>query len=90
MPYVVAILATLLVLPALGLGVVAAVLGALAAAATLACAVALGATGTLLEWILAALAVGVSWRAFGWRRAVRRLRDALATAGPGIGRLRGG
>lgn len=87
MPYV---LAALLVVPAFGLGVVAAVLAVLAAAAVLACAVALGATGTLMNWILAAIALGVSWPACGWRRAVRRVREALATAGPGIGRPRGG
>lgn len=90
MPYILAVVAALLVLPAVGLGIVAVALALAAGAVVFVCALALGATGSLVDWILAATAVGVSWPALqSWRRLVRRLKAALATA-PGIGRLRGG
>lgn len=89
MPYVLALAAALLILPAIGFGLVALCLAAAAAVIVFVCAVALGATGTLVDWILAATAVGVAWPAVAsWRRLVQRLRAALATAGPGIGRPR--
>lgn len=91
MPYVLAVVAALLVLPAVGLGVLAVALALAAVAILFACALALGATGTVVDWILAATAAGLSWPAFqAWRRLVRRLKAVLATAGPGIGRLRRG
>ncbi len=91
MPYVLAVVVALLVIPAAGLGLVAVCLGIVAGAIVAACALALGATGSLLEWALALSAVGVSWPAVqSWRRLVRWVKGALATAGPGIGRPRGG
>lgn len=91
MPYLLALVAALVAIPAVGLGLVAVVLAVLAAVAVFACAVALGATGTVMDWILALTAMGLSWPAVrAWRGAVRRLRKAVATVGPGIGRLRGG
>jgi len=86
MPYVLAVVAASLVLPAVGLGIVAVALALAAGAVVFVCALALGATGNLVDWILAATAVGVSWPTLqSWRRLVRRLKAALATA-PGIGR----
>ncbi|MCR4392417.1 MAG: hypothetical protein NUV94_06580 [Candidatus Acetothermia bacterium] len=91
MPYLLVLMAALLILPAFGLGVVTLALVLTAGVAVLVAALALGATGSLLDWILAAVAMGVSWRAFqAGRRLLRRLRTALATAGPGIGRPRPG
>ncbi|MCX7750149.1 MAG: hypothetical protein N2320_01040 [Candidatus Bipolaricaulota bacterium] len=91
MAYALAVLAALLLIPALGLGLLTAALVLGAGLLVFVCALALGATGTLLDWILALTAVGMTWRALELgRRAVRRLREALATAGPGIGRLRSG
>lgn len=91
MPYALALGAALLVIPAIGLGLVAVSLAIVAGAIVLVCAVALGATGSLVDWILAATAIGVSWPAVeSWRRLVQRLKGALATVGPGIGRPRGG
>lgn len=89
MAYALALLAALLLLPALGLGLLTAVLLLGAGLLIALCAVALGATGTLLDWVLALTAVGMTWRAVqAGRQAVRRLRAALATVGPGTGRPR--
>lgn len=86
-----ALVAALLLIPAVGLGLVALSLAIVAAALVLACALALGATGTLLDWILALTAVGLAWPSVqAGRRFVHRVRGAVATAVPGIGRLRGG
>ncbi len=91
MPYALAVLAALLLIPALGLGILTALLVLGAGLLVALCALALGATGALFEWILALTAVGISWRAVGaGRRAFRRLREALATVGPVVARLRGG
>lgn len=90
MPYLLVLLAALLVIPAVGLGLAAVCLALAAGAIVLLCAVALGASGTLIGWILAATALGVSWPAvLSWRNLMHRLKGALATVGPGIGRLRG-
>lgn len=91
MPYALALLAALLVIPAVGLGLIALSLAIAAAVLVFACALALGATGSFLDWVLALSAVGLTWPAVqSWRRLVRRVKAALATAAPGIGRPRGG
>ncbi|MGC9529884.1 MAG: hypothetical protein ACP5G2_04610 [Candidatus Bipolaricaulaceae bacterium] len=77
--YLVVLAAALLVLPAFSLGVVAVGLAVLAALTVALAALALGATGSLVDWILTAAAVGFSWRAVqAGRRFVRRLRTSLA------------
>ncbi|HEU68485.1 MAG TPA: hypothetical protein ENN53_04630 [Candidatus Acetothermia bacterium] len=91
MQYALALVAALLVILAVGLGFVAVCLGVVAGTIVAVCALALGAAGSLFEWTLALSAVGVSWPAVRpWRRFVRWVREAVATAGPGIGRPRGG
>lgn len=90
MPYLLAIAAALLVIPAVGLGLVAVSLALAAGIIVFVCAVALGATGSVLHWILALTAVGVSWPAVqGWRRVVDQVRGVLVTVGLGTGRPRG-
>lgn len=91
MAYLLVLLAALLVIPAVGIGLAAVCLALAAGAIVLLCAVALGASGTLIGRILAATALGVSWPAAQpWHRLAQRLKAVLATAGPGFGRLRGG
>jgi|Deesub1362A_J573_1020465.scaffolds.fasta_scaffold06369_3 hypothetical protein len=79
MPYLVVLAALALILPALGLGLLALGLAVAAAIIVVLAAVALGATGSLIDWILTAVAVALSWRAVQTgRRLLRRLRTALA------------
>ncbi|GEM_PF-6897032 len=80
-----------MVLVPLGIGLTLATLGlsALAAASVALAALALGLTGTLWNKVLAG-ARGEGWLPLAQkgRRLWRRVRAALATVGPGIGRLR--
>ncbi|MFO8034154.1 MAG: hypothetical protein R6U88_03180 [Candidatus Bipolaricaulota bacterium] len=79
MPILILLAAVMLLVPALGLGVATAALALAAAVAVGLTAVALGATGCLFNWILAALAVGLSCRAVrSGRRLVERLRHGFA------------
>lgn len=82
-------LAALLIIPlGFALGVFTVVTAVLAALILAIFSLALGATGTLWEWILVALAAGLSTRVWEPRQLLRRLRTALATLGPGTGRPR--
>ena len=79
MAYLAILAALALILPALGLGVLAAALAVVAALAVALTALAMGATGSLLDWILTALTLAAGLRA--WersRRWLRRVRAALA------------
>lgn len=79
MEYLALLAALLLLLPTLGLGLVAVVLGMLAALTVALAALAMGATGSLLDWILTALTLAAALRALErGRRWLRRLRTALA------------
>ncbi len=82
MPVLILLAAALLLVPALGFGVAAVGLALAAAVALGLTAVALGATGCLFNWILAALAAGLSCRAVrSGRKLVGRLRQGLAQPG---------
>ncbi|HIE47461.1 TPA: hypothetical protein EYP84_01040 [Candidatus Bipolaricaulota bacterium] len=77
--YLAVLAALALILPALGLGLVAVALGVLAGLTVTLAALALGATGSLLEWIITALTLAAGLKA--WergRRWLRRVRAALA------------
>ncbi len=75
MPALLAFVALLLLLPAVGLGVAAVGLVLTAALLVGLTSIALGATGCLFNWILAALAVGISCRGVqSCRRFVARVR----------------
>jgi len=68
-----------LILPALALGAVALALAGVALLAVVLAALTLGAAGTLVDWILTALALAAGWRAVELgRRLLRRVRAALA------------
>jgi len=77
--YLAVLAALALILPALGLGLLAVALAAVAALMVTLAALALGATGSLLDWILTALTLAASLRALErGRRWLQRLRAALA------------
>ena len=79
MPYLVVPLAIALIIPTIGLGLVALGLSLLAALTVVMAAVALGATGSLMDWILTAIALAANWRAIETgRRLLRRVRASLA------------
>ncbi len=79
MPVLILLAAVLLLVPALGLGMAAVGLALAAAVVVGLTAVALGATGCLFNWIMAALAVGLSCRAVrSGRRLMERVRHGLA------------
>lgn len=79
MPYLAAAAAMALILPTIGLGLVALGLSLLAALTVTLAAIALGATGSLMDWILTACALAANWRAIETgRRLLKRVRAALA------------
>ncbi len=74
-----ALVALLLTIPAAGLGLVTVALVLLVAIMVGLTSLALGATGCLINWILAGLALGVSCRLVQrGRRLIERLRQAIA------------
>jgi len=74
-----ALAALLLAVPAAGLGLVTLALALAAVIVVGLTAFALGATGCLINWILAALALGVSCRLVQrGRRFIERVRQAIA------------
>jgi hypothetical protein len=79
MPYLAVLAAVALILPALALGAVALVLTGVAGLAVVLAALTLGAAGTLMDWILTALALAAGWRAVELgRRLLERVRTAWA------------
>jgi len=79
MPYLAVLAAIALILPAVGLGLVALGLSLLTALTVTLTAVALGATGSLVDWILTAISLAANWRAIETgRRLLKRVRAAMA------------
>jgi len=80
MPYLMVLVAAALILPTVGLGVVALGLSLLAILLVGLAALALGATGSLADWILTAVTLAAHWRAIETgRRLRRRVRASLAS-----------
>jgi hypothetical protein len=79
MPYLAVLAAVALIFPTLALGAVALVLAGVAGLAVVLAALTLGAAGTLMDWILTALALAAGWRAVELgRRLLERVRTAWA------------
>ena len=79
MPYLMVSLAIALIIPTIGLGLVALGLSLLAALTVTLAAVAWGATGSLADWILTTIARAANWRAIETgRRLLRWVRASLA------------